>query len=78
MVVPSRGSGAGLRFSVLFDVDCVVAGEKLAIGGPRASEDDSGGLRAYLAIFGGLPGIPQYLGSKSTSMGTGGYQGRAL
>lgn len=103
VVVPPRGGGAGLKFSVLFHVDCVVAvsgapagvtidgreagmwvplaiaaGEKLAIGGPRDSEDESGGLRAYLAILGGLPGIPLYLGSKSTSMGMGGYQGRAL
>ncbi|OBZ73034.1 putative urea carboxylase [Grifola frondosa] len=36
------------------------------------------GFRAYLAIRGGFPEIPLYLGSKSTSMGLGGYQGRAL
>ncbi|KAJ8496229.1 hypothetical protein ONZ45_g12534 [Pleurotus djamor] len=36
------------------------------------------GFRAYLAVRGGFPGIPEYLGSKSTSMGLGGYQGRAL
>lgn len=91
VVVPPRGGGAGLKFSVQFHVDCVIAvtgapasvmidgreagmwvplaiaaGEKLAIGGPRDSEDESGGLRAYLAILGGLLGVPLYLGSKST------------
>ncbi|KAG6373685.1 allophanate hydrolase subunit 2-domain-containing protein [Boletus reticuloceps] len=38
----------------------------------------SNGFRVYLAIRGGFPEVPQYLGSKSTSMGLGGYQGRAL
>lgn len=32
------------------------------------------GFRIYLAIRGGFPEVPQYLGSKSTSMGLGGYQ----
>ena len=32
----------------------------------------------YLAVKGGFPEIPKYLGSKSTSLGLGGYQGRAL
>jgi len=32
------------------------------------------GFRVYLAIRGGFPEVPQYLGSKSTSMGLGGYQ----
>ncbi|KAI0820844.1 urea carboxylase [Trametes gibbosa] len=36
------------------------------------------GMRMYLAIKGGFPEIPRYLGSKSTSLGLGGYQGRAL
>ncbi|KAG2148952.1 allophanate hydrolase subunit 2-domain-containing protein [Suillus clintonianus] len=36
------------------------------------------GFRVYLAIRGGFPEVPQYLGSKSTSMGLGGYQGRSL
>ena len=49
----------------------VPAGGKLAIG---SLGDDGSGVRAYLAILGGLPGIPLYLGSKSTSMGSGGYQ----
>ena len=49
----------------------VPAGGKLVIG---SLGDDGSGFRAYLAILGGLPGIPLYLGSKSTSMGSGGYQ----
>ncbi|GBE85595.1 Putative urea [Sparassis crispa] len=36
------------------------------------------GFRAYLAVRGGFPEIPPYLGSKATSMGLGGYQGRSL
>ncbi|ATY60631.1 Allophanate hydrolase subunit 2 [Cordyceps militaris] len=38
------------------------------------------GCRTYLAIQGGLPGIPTYLGSKSTSpiIEVGGHQGRPL
>ncbi|VDB91707.1 unnamed protein product [Peniophora sp. CBMAI 1063] len=39
---------------------------------------DGGGFRTYIAVHGGFPDIPVYLGSKSTSMGFGGYQGRAL
>lgn len=40
----------------------------------------SKGSRAYLAIKGGLPGVPLYLGSKSTSpvIEIGGLQGRPL
>ncbi|KAF9233046.1 allophanate hydrolase subunit 2-domain-containing protein [Melanogaster broomeanus] len=38
----------------------------------------STGFRVYLAVRGGFPEVPKYLGSKSTSMGLGGYQGRAL
>jgi urea carboxylase len=34
----------------------------------------SPGFRVYLAMRGGFPEVPQYLGSKSTSMGFGGYQ----
>ena len=41
-------------------------------------ERDGGGFRTYVAVQGGLPDVPEYLGSKSTSMGFGGYQGRAL
>jgi len=32
------------------------------------------GFRVYLSISGGFPDVPVYLGSKSTSMGLGGYQ----
>jgi allophanate hydrolase subunit 2 len=50
-------------------------GAKLRIGG--VVEDDhgnSGGLRVYVAVRGGFVSIPSYLGSKSTSIGFGGYQ----
>lgn len=46
-------------------------------GGNLSIEADTGascGFRAYLAVRGGFPNIPLYLGSKSTSMGLGGYQ----
>lgn len=48
---------------------CVPAGATLAVGtvaGP--------GLRVYVAVKGGFPEVPAYLGSKATSMGLGGYQ----
>lgn len=41
----------------------------LEIGG-----EPSNGFRVYLAVRGGFPEVPRYLGSKSTSMGLGGYQ----
>ncbi|KAG6836661.1 hypothetical protein H0H93_005208 [Arthromyces matolae] len=41
-------------------------------------ETAESGFRVYLAVRGGFPGVPLYLGSKSTSMGLGGYQGRPL
>lgn len=47
----------------------VPPGAKLSIG-----TIDQAGFRAYLAIKGGFPDVPAYLGSKSTSMGLGGYQ----
>lgn len=52
----------------------VPAGSVVTIG--RLSQ----GCRTYLAIQGGLPGIPIYLGSKSTSpiIEVGGHQGRQL
>lgn len=52
----------------------VPAGSVVTIG--RLSQ----GCRTYLAIQGGLPGIPLYLGSKSTSpiIEVGGHQGRQL
>lgn len=40
----------------------------------RSLSDSATGLRTYLCIRGGFPHIPAYLGSKSTSMGLGGYQ----
>ena len=51
----------------------IPAGAKLSIGPIQGP-----GMRAYLAVRGGFPEIPKYLGSKSTSLGLGGYQGRAL
>ncbi|CBQ73264.1 related to DUR1,2-Urea amidolyase [Sporisorium reilianum SRZ2] len=76
---------AGAEMEMTLDgekVECytrirVRKGSKLKIAkvAPRAA-----GCRAYLAIRGGLPEVPVYLGSKSTcpSLGLGGYQGRAL
>ncbi|KAL1311136.1 hypothetical protein AAFC00_001338 [Neodothiora populina] len=54
---------------------CVEAGQSLKIG-----KTTGPGCRAYLAIYGGLPAVPTYFGSKSTSplVSIGGYQGRAL
>ena len=37
---------------------------------------DRGGFRVYLAVQGGFPDIPKYLGSKSTRLNFGGYQVR--
>ncbi|ODQ54057.1 putative urea amidolyase [Saitoella complicata NRRL Y-17804] len=53
----------------------VRAGQTLKIG--QVSTD---GCRAYLAVRGGFPEVPIYLGSKSTSPSVllGGYQGRTL
>ncbi|KAI9745921.1 MAG: hypothetical protein M1818_000602 [Claussenomyces sp. TS43310] len=53
----------------------IQAGQKLKVG---AIEE--GGCRSYLAIKGGFPEIPYYLGSKSgtPSLGFGGTQGRQL
>ena len=52
----------------------VPAGSKVSILGAGTKMGTSQGLRAYMAVWGGFPHIPQYLGSKSTSMGNGGYQ----
>ncbi|KAK2768290.1 hypothetical protein FQN54_000143 [Arachnomyces sp. PD_36] len=51
------------------------AGQRLKIG-----KTTGGGCRSYLSIFGGLPGIAEWFGSKATSpmVGVGGYQGRQL
>lgn len=53
----------------------VPAGGTLTIEAKTQGEEN-GGLRTYLTIRGGFPTVPQYLGSKSTSMGLGGYQVR--
>ncbi|EPQ30409.1 uncharacterized protein PFL1_01935 [Pseudozyma flocculosa PF-1] len=55
----------------------VQVGSRLKIGKVPA---DKAGCRAYLAIRGGLPQVPIYLGSKSTSpsLAAGGFQGRGL
>ncbi|KAG6877108.1 hypothetical protein C0993_010220 [Termitomyces sp. T159_Od127] len=42
------------------------------------TETPDSGFRVYLSIRGGFPNVPGYLGSKSTSMGLGGFQGRSL
>ncbi|KAI0084211.1 urea amidolyase [Irpex rosettiformis] len=52
-----------------------VIGGRRPSGGEQAEEE---GMRTYLAVRGGFPEVPTYLGSKSTSMGLGGYQGRSL
>ncbi|KAI9689397.1 MAG: hypothetical protein M1822_010048 [Bathelium mastoideum] len=53
----------------------IKAGQKLKLGKTTA-----GGCRSYLAVYGGLPSVASYFGSKSTSpiVNIGGYQGRAL
>lgn len=53
----------------------IEAGQRLKIG-----KSTGGGCRSYLAIYGGLPTIAEWFGSKSTAPMTavGGYQGRAL
>ena len=50
-------------------------GQKLKVG-----KTIGGGCRSYLAIYGGLPTIAEWFGSKATAPMTavGGYQGRAL
>lgn len=47
----------------------VPAGGRLRVGTIKGV-----GFRVYLAVRGGFPEIPAYLGSKATSMGLGGYQ----
>ena len=53
----------------------IEAGQRLTIG-----KTTGGGCRSYLAIYGGLPTIAEWFGSKATAPMTavGGYQGRAL
>jgi urea carboxylase len=47
-------------------------GAMLSIG--EVGDGKEEGFRCYLAIKEGFPDVPEYLGSKSTSMGLGGYQ----
>lgn len=53
----------------------IEAGQRLTVG-----KTTGGGCRSYLGIYGGLPSIATWFGSKSTAPMTsvGGYQGRAL
>ena len=53
----------------------VGAGQRL-----RIRKTTGGGCRSYLAIYGGLPSVAGWFGSKATSPGVavGGYQGRQL
>ena len=53
----------------------IKAGQKMKIG-----KTIGGGCRSYLAIYGGLPSVAEWFGSKATSpgVGVGGYQGRQL
>ncbi|KAJ7500978.1 allophanate hydrolase subunit 2-domain-containing protein [Mycena galericulata] len=53
----------------------VPAGGKLSLSAKPVA---TAGLRTYLAVRGGFPFVPKYLGSKSTSFGLGGFQGRSL
>lgn len=70
-------TGAEVRITVdgqearMWEPIVVPAGGKLAIGTIKGT-----GFRAYVAVRGGFPDVPRYLGSKSTSMGLGGYQVR--
>ena len=50
-------------------------GQRMKIG-----KTTGGGCRCYLAIYGGLPSVAEWFGSKATSpgVGVGGYQGRQL
>jgi urea carboxylase len=52
---------------------CLASNSKVEIVA-ATSTDGRNGFRTYFSILGGFPDIPHYLGSKSTSMGFGGYQ----
>jgi len=54
----------------------ILRGENLKI--EAKSREDTGGFRVYICIKGGFPHVPVYLGSKSTSVGLGGYQVNVL
>lgn len=52
----------------------VPRGGKLRLDVDPNNPASSTGFRVYLCVRGGFPNVPTYLGSKSTSMGLGGYQ----
>lgn len=52
----------------------VPRGGKLRLAVDMNNAVSATGFRAYLTIRGGFPRVATYLGSKSTSMGLGGYQ----
>jgi allophanate hydrolase subunit 2 len=67
VVVKVNGKEVGMWAKVI-----IPSGGQLEILGGGSGN----GLRVYLAVRGGLVEVPKYLGSKSTSMGLGGYQVR--
>ncbi|KAF1361833.1 hypothetical protein EJ07DRAFT_164311 [Lizonia empirigonia] len=71
---PMEATLDGSEFPMWTNVK-IDAGQRLKIGKTIAE-----GCRSYLAIYGGLPAIADYFGSKSTSplVAIGGYQGRQL
>jgi urea carboxylase len=71
---PIKATLDGHKMPMWTRVD-VPANARLSIGKTTA-----GGCRAYLAVYGGLPSIATWFGSKATApmTGVGGYQGRAL
>ncbi|KAJ6622708.1 allophanate hydrolase subunit 2-domain-containing protein [Mycena sp. CBHHK59/15] len=71
ITVKADGQDVSLWSTIL-----VPASGKLSLEGKFLGSNT--GMRVYLAVRGGFPSIPKYLGSKSTSMGLGGFQGRSL
>lgn len=53
----------------------IVSGKSKFVIGKRNDGEDTG-FKTYVAVRGGFPEVAKYLGSKSTSMGLGGYQVR--
>ena len=69
----------GKEASIYVDDDQVETWKPIVLSGGstlsiRATDGQVPGMRNYLSVRGGFPNVPQYLGSKSTSMGLGGYQ----
>lgn len=76
-VVAVTGSTSGVKVNgkdEMLWTRLVVPENGLMVLGGRTEAGPAQGMRAYLAIRGGFPKVAQYLGSKSTSMGLGGYQ----